>query len=109
MVQQNIVKIGDCEVPPGGGGYSDNFIQTQARVIFLVQKFEFQFIYFFLFLGVGGGVGWWSEIFLGGYEDFVDFLGGWGGGGGHHKIGLYLGVNSLLQVNVQIGGYFWGC
>ena len=41
-----------------------------------------------------------------GYEDFVDIF------GGHHKIGLYLGVISIhfsffLKGKVQNGGYFW--
>ena len=60
--------------PRGGGG-----IHTKARVILGVQNFEFHYFldfqtneYFFFW---GGG----------GYEDFVDIL------GGHHKIGLYLG------------------
>ena len=39
----------------------------------------------------------------------------WGGGGGHHKIDLYLGVflcifGSFLKGKVQNGGYiFFGC
>ena len=46
-------------------GYSDVFIHTQARVIFLVQNFEFQY-----FLGFQKNEYFW------GYEDFVDiFLG----------------------------------
>ena len=46
-------------------------------------------IFFFFFLGEGGG-GQKNE-FVFGYEDFVDiFL-----VGGHHKIGLYLGVISM--------------
>ena len=37
-----------------------------------------------------------------------------GGGGGHHKIGLVLGVismylGSFLEVNVQNDDIFWGC
>ena len=30
------------------------------------------------------------------------------GGGGHHKIGLYLGIISFLKVKAQNGGYFGG-
>ena len=46
-------------------------------------------------------------IFFAGYEDFVEFF------GGHHKIGLYLGVisihlGSFHKVKVQNGGYFLG-
>ena len=70
-----------------GGGYSGYF--------WGVQNFEFQF--FFFFFGGGGG----------GSDDLWIFL------GGHHKIGLYLEVISILgtflKVKVQIGGYFWGC
>ena len=47
-----------------------------------------------------------NECF-GGYEDFVNIL------GGRHKIGLYLGVlfmyfRFFLKVRVQNGRYIWG-
>ena len=44
-----------------------------------------------------------------GYEDFVHIF------GGHHKIGLYLGVISmqfsffLLRSMYRMGDIFWGC
>ena len=47
---------------------------------------NFIFIYLFFFFG-GGGVQK-NEYFFG-YEDFEDIF------GGHHKIGLYLGVISM--------------
>ena len=51
---------------------------------FKILNFNIYFFYFLFFFG-GGSEKW-------GYEDFVDIL--WGGGG-HHKIGLYLGVISM--------------
>ena len=47
----------------------------------------FIYLFFILFFFLGGG-GSEKCIFFG-YEDFVDIL------GGHHKIGLYLGVISM--------------
>ena len=69
---------GEAASSPGAGeGYSDIFIHTSARVIFLVQNFEFQ--YFF---------GFSEEEKLGMKILWICF---WG----HHKIGLYLGVISM--------------
>ena len=60
---------------------------------FLGSKFLISFFFW-------GGGGQKNEYFFG-YEDFVDIF------GGHHKIGLYLGVifcifGSFLKVKVQI-------
>ena len=70
-----------------------------AQVIFGFKVLNFNIL--------GGGGFRKINIFLG-YEDFVDIF------GGHHKIGLYLGVifmhfRVFLKVNVQNGGYFLGC
>ena len=70
---------------------------------FGVKNFEFQYSFNNFFRGGGGG-GQKNEYCFG-YLYFWIFL------GGHHKIGLVLGVISMhfLRVKVQNGGYFWGC
>ena len=64
----------------GRGGYSDIFLHTWARVIFV----GFKILIFFIFLG-----GFQKNNYFGGYEDFVDIV------LSHHNIGLYLGVISM--------------
>ena len=64
---------------------------------FGVQNFEFQYLR-----------GFSEKRIFWGYQDFVDIF--WG----HHKIGLYFGVISMilwsfLKVKVQNGDIFWGC
>ena len=72
--------------------------------------------------GVGGGGGGSTLAIFWGFKILIfNFFFGGGGAqmilwiflGGHHKIGLYLEVISILgtflKVKVQIGGYFWGC
>ena len=73
------------------------------------------------FIPLWGGGGGTLAIFWGfKILNFNFFLGGRGAQmvlwiflGGHHKIGLYLEVISILgtflKVKVQIGGYFGGC
>ena len=65
----------------GGGTLILKYTRSLGS-FFWVQNFEFQ--YFFGFSE--------KSIFFG-VKDFVDIF--WGGGGGHHKIGLYLGVISM--------------
>ena len=60
------------------GGILKFLYIRKLGLIFWVQNFEFQY-----FLGFSK-----NKYFLG-YEDFVDIF------GGHHKIGLYLGVISM--------------
>ena len=73
------------------------FIHTEARTLFFwVQNLNFNSF----------GVFRKNEYFWG-YEDFADFL------GGHHKIGLVLGVISMKFSVFSRGkctecGYFWG-
>ena len=60
-----------------GGGYSDIFMHAKARVIFFgVQNFEFRYFWRF------------SEKMRGMKILWIFF-------GGHHKMGLYLGVISM--------------
>ena len=79
------------------GGYSDICIHTYARDIFWVQNFEFQY-----FLGVfRKNIIFWDVKIL-----WIYF-------GGHHKIGLYLGVISMHFMVFSEGlgtkwGYFLG-
>ena len=66
---------------------------------FSFQNFEFQY-----FEGFQK-----NEFFVG-----MTILWIFEGGGGHHEIGLYLGVISVhfrvfFKVKVQNGGYFGGC
>ena len=64
----------------GGGTLIFSYIRRLGS-FFGVQNFDFQYFWGFSE----------KEIFFfgGGYEDFVDIF------GGHHKIGLYLGVISM--------------
>ena len=62
----------------GGGVLLFVYTYVEARAIFGGPNFEFQYL--------GGGSEKWIFLGGGGYGDFVDIL------GGHHKIGLYLGV-----------------
>ena len=73
------------------GGYSDIFIHS------LSQFFGFKTLNFNIFSGFRK-----NEYFLR-YEDFVDIF------GGHHKIGLYLGVISMhFRVFSKGQGTEWG-
>ena len=67
---------------PGGGGYSDIFIHTWARTIFLGQIFEFQY-FFWVFRKMN--IFWGMKIL------WILF---WG----HPKIGLVLGVISMYFI-----------
>ena len=59
----------------GGGGTLKFLYIRRLGLFFWFQNFEIS-----IFLGV------FKKILFLGYEDFVDIF------GGHHKIGLYLGV-----------------
>ena len=61
-----------------GWGYSDIFIQTYARTLFLLKILNFNIIR-----------GFQMNEYFSGYEILWIFF------GGHHKVGLYLGVNAF--------------
>ena len=91
-----------------GGGESDIFIHTYARVNFGVQNFESHYLFFFLFkyffFFLGGGVQ--KKYFFAGMKILWIFL------GGHHKIGLYSWVISMylgpfLRSSYRMGDIFW--
>ena len=68
------------ETPPGG--YSNILDIRRLGSYFGVQNIEFPYFFW--------GGGFQKNVYFGGWVDFVDiFL------GGHHKIGLYLGVISM--------------
>ena len=86
----------------GGGGYSDIFIQTyRLGTFFWVQNFEFQYFGVFRKMNFFCGMRILFKILnfniFGGFQK-NEFFGGmrilWIFGG-HHKIGLYLGVISI--------------
>ena len=64
---------------PGGEGILIFSYIRRLGPFFGVQNFEFQYFW-----------GFQKNDYFWGYEDFVDIF--WG----HHKIGLYLGVISML-------------
>ena len=67
---------------PQGGGTLVFLYMRRLGSILGVQNFEFQYFWGF------------QKKNFGGCEDFVDIF-FWGGGGGNHKIGLYLGIISM--------------